>query len=81
MQAFNYQLLGRLQADCEYFLGNGNGHVKHLFHGSTTEHIDGMLELHNDFPANKKPEWLTIEQIHEYKKNMLALEASTSTNT
>ena len=31
---FRYQLLGRLQADCEYYLNYGNRNIKRLWAGN-----------------------------------------------
>lgn len=68
---FCYRLLGRMKADCEYYLGNGNRHPKHLWASTEKEHIDVMEALWNNFSAKDKPEWLTLEQIEEYKKRLL----------
>lgn len=67
---FNYQLLGRLRSDCEYYLGNGNRNVKHLWANNEKEQIEKMKELYNSFSDNEKPEWLTYEQILQYEKLM-----------
>lgn len=67
---FNYQLLGRLISDCEYYLGNGNRNVKHLWANNEKEQIEKMKELYNSFSDNEKPEWLTYEQILQYEKLM-----------
>lgn len=64
-----YQLLGRLQADCEYYLDFGNRDAKHaLWARDEQKHIDKMRELYD--MVNPKPEWLTIEQIDNYAKQM-----------
>lgn len=68
---FKYQMLGRLKSDCEYFLGNGNGYEGHLWAGSVEEQIAEMRKRWNEFEDDEKPEWLTMEQINEYEKNML----------
>lgn len=65
---FLYQMLGRLESDCKYFLGNGNGAEKHLWSYSVKEQISAMKEIHNKL--NEKPEWLTMEQINNYEKKM-----------
>ena len=69
--SFNYRLLGRLKGDCEYFLGHGNGCEKHLWSGNVKDQISKMKELWNGFLI--KPEWLTMEQIEKYEKDMLNL--------
>lgn len=68
---FNYSLLGRLQSDCEYFLGYGNRSAKHLWAGNEKEQIEKMKELYNGFADDQKPEWLTYEDILEYEKSMV----------
>lgn len=67
----DYMLLGRLVEDCKYFLGNGTGSEKHLWAGSVDSQIDKMLELHNGFSNEGKPEWLSLEQIENYRVEML----------
>ncbi|KAB7891451.1 LPD11 domain-containing protein [Poseidonibacter ostreae] len=66
---FNYMMLSRLQSDCEYFLGNGNGCEKHLWAGNVTEQIEEMIKLFNQL--NEKPEWLTLEDIKTYESKMI----------
>ena len=70
MLKFNYQMLDRLKSDCDYYLGYGNKCKKHLYYKDEQEHINKMKELYNSFPNNKKPEWLTCEQILSYEKAM-----------
>ena len=67
----DYRLLSRLQTDCEYFLGNGNGHECHLYYDTVEEHCDEMERLWDSFAAEEKPEWLTKEQIKNYREQML----------
>ena len=64
----NYQLLDRLRADCEYFLGAGNRVEKHLWAGSVYAQIVKMRELYDALP--QKPEWLTEEAIDDYADRM-----------
>lgn len=66
---FLYQMLGRLESDCKYFLGNGNGYEKHLWASSIKEQISAMKEIYNKL--DEKPEWLTMEQINDYEKQMI----------
>lgn len=68
---FNYMMLDRLKGDCEYFLGNGNRHKKHLYYEDEKKHIEAMKDIYNSFPYNEKPEWLTYEQILEYEALMV----------
>ena len=62
---FRYMLLGRLQADCEYYLGFGNKSPRRLWAGSEKTQIEYMTKIHDSFRGNEKPEWLTMEQIKE----------------
>lgn len=75
---FNYRLLGRLQSDCDYYLGacasNGadmTAAQKHLWAGSIEGQIDKMREIYAALP--EKPEWLSADDIDRYEENMLAL--------
>lgn len=68
--AFRYRMLDRLRMDCEYWLGNGNRHDKHLWAGNVKDQIDLMLDLHRSFDRDEKPEWLSIEQIKEFARQM-----------
>lgn len=68
---FNYMLLDRLRMDCDYYLGNGNRNVKHLWAATEKEHIQKMKDLHNSFSDDAKPEWLTYEQILKYEELMV----------
>ena len=70
-KAFEYSMLGRLQSDCEYFLGNGNGYEGHLWAHTVEAQIKEMRDRWNAFEDDEKPEWLTMEQINEYEKLML----------
>ena len=65
---YNYMLLDRLKQDCEYFLGNGNRSEKHLWAGNVNDQIAKMKELYNKLP--EKPEWLSMEDIENYEKEM-----------
>lgn len=67
---FRYMLLGRLQADCEYYLGFGNKSSRRLWAGSEKAQIEYMTKIHDIFRENEKPEWLTMEQIKEYSNAM-----------
>lgn len=67
---FKYRLLSRLQQDCKYFLGNGNGTEKHLWAGNVDGQIKMMKDLYNSFSDNQKPEWISMEEIEGYEKEM-----------
>ena len=68
-EEFNYMMLGRLESDCKYYLGNGNRCAKYLWAGDEKKHIDEMKRIYNSL--DKKPEWLTWEQILEYERLMI----------
>ena len=68
---FRYQLLSRLQMDCNYYLGNGNRNIKHLWAENEEEQIKVMKELWNSFSDDGKPEWLTWEDILNYENEMI----------
>lgn len=65
---FNYMLLSRMVQDCEYYLGNSGRHEKHLWSLNVNKHIADMKALW--FGFTKKPEWLSIQDILNYEKNM-----------
>lgn len=67
---FDYQLLSRLQQDCEYYLGFGHRAKKHLWAGDEAEQIAKMKEIYEALP--EKPEWLTLERIADYEAAMLS---------
>ena len=71
---YRYMLLDRLKQDCEYFLGNGNGNAEHsLWAKDIDEQIAKMKELYNSFTDDQKPEWITMEDINNYEKEMKEL--------
>jgi hypothetical protein len=65
--SFRYMLLDRMRSDCDYYLGFGNRNLNHLSSNSVEIHIQRMKDLWNSFPDDKKPEWLTYEQILQYE--------------
>lgn len=65
-----YMMLSRLQSDCEYFLNHGGRSEKNLWALSVDAQIEEMKNLWNSLPEDAKPEWLTMEQIEEYEKQM-----------
>lgn len=69
MNTFNYQLLARLQQDCEYFLGFGARNKKHLWALDEAEQIQKMRELYAALP--EKPEWIMLADIDRYEAAML----------
>lgn len=69
--SFRYQLLGRLEMDCLYYLGNGGRCEKHLWAGNVLEQIEYMKALYNSFLEEEKPNGITMEKILEYEQRML----------
>ena len=67
---FRYQLLGRLKSDCDYYLGNGNRNDKYLWAGNVKDQIQTMKDLYNSFSDDMKPEWISLEDIDNYEKEM-----------
>jgi hypothetical protein len=70
VNTFNYRMLDRLRSDNDYYLGNGNRYEKHLWAGNVDGQIAEMKKLWNQLPENKKPEWLSMEDIENYEKEM-----------
>ena len=68
---FKYQLLDRMRSDCEYYLGYGNEDAKCLWAGNEKEQIETMRAIYNSFSQNEKPEWITLEQIDGFEKEMV----------
>lgn len=64
----DYQLLSRLKADCDYYLGAGGRAEKHLWAGSIEAQIAKMRELYASL--SEKPEWLTEQDIDRYESQM-----------
>ena len=68
-QKFEYQLLGRLQQDCDYYLGAGGRSKKHLWALDEAAQIEKMKELYEILAV--KPEWITLEDIKGYEEKMV----------
>ena len=71
-ESFKYQLLSRMQQDCKYYLGNGGRNTKQLWASNEKEHIEYMKSIWASFPQEGKPEWLSMEEIEEFEKAMVA---------
>ena len=70
-ERFNYMMLGRLQSDCESYLGNDSRYEGRLWAGNVKDQIIEMKRIYKLFNEDKKPEWLTLKQILEYERLML----------
>lgn len=68
---FRYMLLSRLQSDCNYYLNHGGRQKECLWAGDEKLHIEYMIQLHNSFKDDEKPQWLTMDEIIEYQKKMI----------
>lgn len=68
-EGYPYAMLDRMKSDCEYYLGYGNRSSKYLWGEEPKQHIEIMKAIYNRL--DPKPEWLTIDKINEYEKNML----------
>lgn len=69
-----YMTLDRMKQDCKYFL-SGHNCNKFLYSGSIEEHIADMKAIYNSFEPAERPEWLDMQQIEEYNREMLAIGA------
>lgn len=69
-EKFQYMMLSRLKQDCDYYLGNGGRAVKYLWAQSEKDQIQEMKTRHGAFPDDKKPEWLTWDDILRYEALM-----------
>ena len=67
---YDYMMLDRLRTDCEYFLGNGNGYLGHLYYKDIDKHIEEMKKIYESFSNEEKPEWMSLEDIDNYKQKM-----------
>lgn len=65
-----YSLLDRLRLDCDYYLGYGNRSNKCLWGNNVKDHIRYMKYLYLLFPINAKPEWISMNDILSYEKEM-----------
>ena len=64
-----YQLLGRLQTDCEYYLNYGNRNIKRLWAGNVNLQIKLMAELYNSFMEDENLNGLQwMKSLHTEKQ-------------
>ena len=69
-EKFRYMMLSRLKQDCDYYLGNGNRYSGHLWAKNEADQIQEMKDRYNTFSVDKKPEWLTWDDILRYESLM-----------
>lgn len=67
---FRYMILDRMRQDCEYYLRIG-GSANILWAKDEKQHIQNMKDIWNSFDENDKPEWLTLEEIEQFEKQMI----------
>lgn len=67
---YPYQMLSRLKSDCDYYLGAGNRADKHLWALNPEDQIAYMKAIYDRL--EEKPDWLTLDQINDYEKQMLS---------
>lgn len=72
IDTFIYRLLSRCKSDCLYFLGYGNRCEKHLYYGEVKKHIEQMKKIYLNLPEESRPEWLTLDDITNFEKQMQA---------
>ena len=70
-QQHEYMMLSRLQQDCDYFLGHGNGSERNLWAGNVEDQIKEMTKLYNSL--KKKPDWISMDDIKDYETKMLKI--------
>lgn len=68
--SLRYQMLDRMRADCDYYLGAGNRQRKYLWAGEVAKQIAYMKEIWSSFPRNMRPSWLSMAQICDYEQRM-----------
>lgn len=68
-ESFRYQLLNRLQMDCQSYISRNGG--TRLWGITVEEHIRYMKAIWKSFDKKGKPRWLKYGQILEYEKIML----------
>lgn len=69
-ETFRYSMLDRLLGDCRYYLGYGNRCSKHLWAKDEHKQIELIKGLYNSFDNSNKPNFITIEGILQFEKEM-----------
>ena len=67
---FDYMMLSRMKADCEYY--KTSEHYNHAHFSTIAQTISDMKKRWQKLPKDLKPEWLSWEQILEYEKKFTA---------
>ena len=67
-----YMLLGRLKSDLDYYFGHGNRSENALYFSNIDEQISEMKKKLNAFPEDRRPVWLTEDDIKAYESQLTA---------
>lgn len=74
-ESFRYQLLGRLRMDCNAYIENGD--PKRLWAHSPQKQIEFMNAIYDSFDDDKKPEWITKQDIERINNKMMQKDNNT----
>lgn len=66
--SFDYHMLGRLQSDCDYYLGFGGRNPQRLWAGDEGAQIREMMRIYSIL--EEKPVWIDEERIAKYAEEM-----------
>ncbi|MEG0408217.1 MAG: LPD11 domain-containing protein [Bacilli bacterium] len=77
-ETFKYQLLGRMQNDCEVYIKTTalSRNPNKLWALNEQKQIDIMKNLYLSFPDDKKPFWISMNDIENYEKCISIFEKS-----
>lgn len=67
---FLRQMLARFVMDCEYYLGYGSRHPKHLWTHDEREIIDLMKEIHSILREDVDG-WCPLSRIESFEERMI----------
>jgi len=73
-RSYDYQLLGRLIADCEYYLGHGHRNAATLWALNEEDQIAKMKEIYKNLPYDCKPVFVDYQMILDYEKQIIKKE-------
>ena len=81
-----YTILSRCKQDCIYAINRAE-HIdsmtslnKYLYGGSVDTCINTMRELYDKLPDTDKPEWLSLEDINDYERQLNKISANIAEN-
>ncbi len=67
---YSFMMIDRMEQDCKYFLGYGNGNKKYLWGCNVEDHIKIMREIYESIPKTERPEWINKKRIKDYEYKM-----------